>query len=315
MGDRAGHPVGPHDLHRLPAPRRVRRGRLPVDRRVLPQARHRLVRLAVGRGVRRLPGEVRRARAQGGLRLPDRRRPAARPARHRPHRHPLHRHVDAEADPARRRGPRQRQHRALPRHLDLPGQARGTQPADDQHPAERVPERARRLLRPRGRPADHAGRRRARRGLRRAAHHPRPRHVGLRPGRVRRVAGPGAARPRHPHHRDLPRRRRQEGLRGRARPDEEAAPRRRCRRRVGGRGRLADRRGLTGPPGTARAAETARTTTSEDKERVDDRHPRLRHPPDRPPGHRGRSAGRVTRSAAQRPGVGAHTSTRDPRRP
>ena len=50
-------------------------------------------------------------------------------------------------------------------------------------------------------PADHAGRGRARRGLRRAAHHPRPRDVGLRPGRLGRAAGPGAAGPRHPDHR------------------------------------------------------------------------------------------------------------------
>ncbi|MGH1551988.1 N-acetylneuraminate synthase family protein [Streptomyces sp. L7] len=38
-------------------------------------------------------------------------------------------------------------------------------------------------------------------------------------------AGPDPPRPRHPHHRGLPRRRRQEGLRVGARPDEEAAPR------------------------------------------------------------------------------------------
>ena len=41
--------------------------------------------------------------------------------------------------------------------------------------------------------------------------------------------------PRHPHHRGVPGRRRQEGLRVRARPDEEAAPGRRRRRRQRGR--------------------------------------------------------------------------------
>ena len=60
-------------------------------------------------------------------------------------------------------------------------------------------------------PADHAGRRRPRRHLRRAAHHPRPGHVGLRPGRLGRAARPAAPGPRHPHHRGVPRRRCEEG--------------------------------------------------------------------------------------------------------
>ena len=94
-----------------------------------------------------------------------------------------------------------------------PAQGRGAQPARHQHPPGRVPERPDRLLRPRDGPADHPRRGRPRRHLRRAPHHPRPRHVGLRPGRLRRAAGPDPPGPRHPHHRGLPRRRRQEGLR------------------------------------------------------------------------------------------------------
>ena len=52
----------------------------------------------------------------------------------------------------------------------------------------RVPERADRLLRPRDRAPDHARRGGHGRGVRRAAHHPRPGHVGLRPGRLGRAA-------------------------------------------------------------------------------------------------------------------------------
>ena len=127
--------------------------------------------------------------------------------------HPVHRDVHPAADPARRRGAGQRHHRALPRHQHLPGQAVGAEPADDPHPAGRVPERADRLLRSRGRPADHPGGGRPRRHLRRAAHHPRPGHVGLRPGRLGRAARSAAPGPRHPHHQRVPRRRREEDLR------------------------------------------------------------------------------------------------------
>ena len=119
VGPRAGHPVGPDALHRLPAPGRVRRRRVRDHRRARPPSRHRLVRLAVGRRVGRLPRAVRRAGPQGGLGLPDRRRAAAAAAGHRPAHHPVHRHVHDAADPARRRGAGQRQHRALPRHQHL----------------------------------------------------------------------------------------------------------------------------------------------------------------------------------------------------
>src|SRR5690606_34472083 len=153
------------------------------------------------------------------------------------------------------------QHPALPRHLHLPGEGRGAQPAGDPHPPAGVPERPHRLLRPRDRPADHPGRRRPRRRLRRAPHHPRPRHVGLRPGRVRRARRPEPPGPRHPHHRGVPRRRREAGLRLRTGPDEEAAPGprsgRRGRDRRGG-GRAADglRHGRCDTPMSPRAGST-----------------------------------------------------------
>ncbi|CAM5659445.1 hypothetical protein SFUMM280S_07756 [Streptomyces fumanus] len=169
---------------------------VPPDRRVLQGEGDRLVRLPVGHRGCRLPGEVRRARPQGGQRLADRRRAAAYPAA-------LTGRTIILSTPAcpppsrsctRSRSWAATQYsRSRPRHLHLPGQGRGAEPAGHQHPPAGVPERPDRLLRPRDRPADHPGRRRPRRHLRRAPHHPRPRHVGLRPGRLRRTAGPDPA--------------------------------------------------------------------------------------------------------------------------
>ena len=87
-------PVGPDDLHRLPAPRRVRRGRVRRHRRPLPRGRHRLVRLAVGRRERPVPLPLRHPGLQGGLREPHRRRTAAGNAGHRQDGHPVQRDVD-----------------------------------------------------------------------------------------------------------------------------------------------------------------------------------------------------------------------------
>ncbi|CAA9300768.1 MAG: Spore_coat_synthesis_protein_SpsE, partial [uncultured Friedmanniella sp.] len=150
---------------------------------------------------------------------------APSPASHRPHRHPVHRHVDPEADPARRGGAGQREHRALPRHQHLSRPADRAEPADDPHPAVGVPQRADRLLGPRDRAADHPRRGRAGGGVRGAAHHPRPRHVGLGPGRLGGAPGPAAAGPRRPDHLRVAGRRGQEDLRRRAERHEKASPR------------------------------------------------------------------------------------------
>ena len=147
---------------------------------------------------------------------------AARAARDRAAGHPLHRHVA----PRSRSATRSRSSAATTSCCchgteHLPGAGRGAQPPRDQHPARPVPNVPIGYSGHETGSADHAGRGRARRLLRRAAHHPRPRDVGLRPGRLRRAAGPRPPRPRHPHHRGRARRRRQEGLRERARPMEK----------------------------------------------------------------------------------------------
>ena len=108
------------------------------------------------------------------------------------------------------------------RHQHLPVQARGAEPEPDPGPedAVRLPDR---LLGARGGVADDAGRRDPGGLPGRAAHHPRPRDVGQRPGRLGRalrLPPPGA---RHPGDRAGDGRRRQARLRQRGPDPQEAA--------------------------------------------------------------------------------------------
>ena len=236
VGHRAGHPVGPDDATSTTGTgsSSARTSTRPIDEHAR-RARHRLVRLALGRRVGRLPGAVRRAGPQGGFGLPDRRRAAAAAAGHRPHRSSC----PPACPPCGRSGTRSRCWAATT-------SCSATPPAPIPAPAGELnlrmihtlqgefPNVPDRLLRPRDRAADHAGRGRPGRGLRRAAHHPGPGHVGLGSGGLDRAAGSAAAGPRHPGHLRGPGRRGQAGLRRRAGGDEEAAPgARRARRRAG----------------------------------------------------------------------------------
>ena len=190
--------MGPHDLPRLPRPHRVRTGRVRRDRSLLPRTRHRVVRLVLGPAVGRLHRAVRAAVLQGRVGVAHRRRAARPPRGHGPTADPVDRHVDDGRDPRRGRCPSDGPPAARAQHQHVPVQARRAEPAHDRRRCSDEFALPDRLLRSRGRPADHGRRGRARRRVRRAPHHARPRHVGQRPGRVDRAGRRAPARPRHP---------------------------------------------------------------------------------------------------------------------
>src|SRR6185369_12779708 len=218
-----GDPVGADDLHRLPAEDGIRRARIRVHRPPLPRARHPLVRLLLGRRSGRVHGALRSSVLQGGLGVAHRSRPAARHAGHRPAADPVDRHVHPGGDrrSGRRRRPRGSAAGSLDVELSVP--AGRSQPAHAGHPGAAVPGVPGRVFGARDRSRAHLGGGGAGRLSRRAAHHPRPRPVGERPGglgRDRRLPAPGAE---HPRRREVARRRRQEGLRRRVGADRQAA--------------------------------------------------------------------------------------------